>query len=57
MIARAALAVLAMGALATSAHAHPKLKSVSPAADVSSKISPTEIKLNFSEVFGLGAQE
>jgi len=45
----AALAILAVGALATSADAHPKLKSVSPAADVSSKVSPTEIKLNFSE--------
>jgi methionine-rich copper-binding protein CopC len=44
-----ALAVLAMGALASSADAHPKLKSVNPAADVSSKVSPTEIKLNFSE--------
>ena len=49
MIARAALAVLAMGALAGSANAHPKLKSASPAADVSSKVSPKEIKLNFSE--------
>ena len=45
----AALAILTMGALATSANAHPKLKSVSPAADVSSKIAPKEIKLNFSE--------
>jgi methionine-rich copper-binding protein CopC len=45
----AALAILTMGALATSAYAHPKLKSVSPAADVSSKIAPKEIKLNFSE--------
>jgi methionine-rich copper-binding protein CopC len=43
------LAVLAIGGLATSADAHPKLKSVSPAADVSSKVSPKEIKLNFSE--------
>ena len=48
-IAIVALAVLAIGALATSADAHPKLKSVSPAADVSSKVSPKEIKLNFSE--------
>ena len=48
-IAIAALALLTMGALATSADAHPKLNSVSPAADVSSKVSPTEIKLNFSE--------
>ena len=48
-IVMAALAILAVGALATSADAHPKLKSVSPAADVSSKVSPTEIKLNFSE--------
>src|SRR5258706_12231614 len=48
-IAIAALAVLVVGALATSADAHPKLKSVSPAADVSSKVSPKEIKLNFSE--------
>jgi hypothetical protein len=38
-----------MGALATSADAHPKLTSVSPAADVSSKVAPKEIKLNFSE--------
>src|SRR3979409_445341 len=43
------LAVLAISLLATSANAHPKLKSASPAADVSSKVSPTEIKLNFSE--------
>jgi methionine-rich copper-binding protein CopC len=38
-----------MSALATSADAHPKLKFVSPAADVSSKVAPKEIKLNFSE--------
>ena len=44
-----ALAVLAVSSLATSANAHPKLISASPAADVSSKVSPTEIKLNFSE--------
>src|SRR5882724_12260365 len=44
-----ARAVLAISLLATSAHAHPKLTSASPAADVSSKVSPTEIKLNFSE--------
>ncbi len=43
------LAALAIGLLATSADAHPKLNSASPAADVSSKVSPTEIKLNFSE--------
>ena len=43
------LAVLAISLLATSAHAHPKLTSASPAADVASKVSPTEIKLNFSE--------
>src|SRR5260370_9739322 len=48
-IAIAVLAILAMGALATSAEAHPKLKSVSPAADVSSKVSPKEIQLNFRE--------
>ena len=48
-IAIGIFAVLAIGALATSANAHPKLKAVSPAADVSSKVSPTEIKLNFSE--------
>jgi methionine-rich copper-binding protein CopC len=40
---------VAIGALATSADAHPKLTSVSPATDVPSKASPTEIKLNFSE--------
>src|SRR5438876_6121922 len=45
----ATLAVLAVSLLATSANAHPKLTSASPAADVSSKTSPTEIKLNFSE--------
>jgi len=49
MIAKAALAVLAMAALAGSAEAHPKLKSASPAADGSSKVSPKEIRLNFSE--------
>ena len=43
------LAILAISLLATSANAHPKLTSASPAADVSSKVSPTEIKLNFSE--------
>src|SRR3984893_18061015 len=43
------LAVLAISLLATSASAHPKLTSASPAADVSSKVSPTEIKLSFSE--------
>src|SRR5467141_971065 len=48
-MAKSALAVLALSALATSANAHPKLISASPAADVSSKVSPTEIKLNFSE--------
>src|SRR5437899_833788 len=45
----ATLAVLAVSLLATSAHAHPKLTSASPAADVASKVSPMEIKLNFSE--------
>src|SRR2546429_7150669 len=48
-MARGTLAVLAISLLATSADAHPKLNSASPAADVSSKVSPTEIKLNFSE--------
>src|SRR5437899_2193140 len=43
------LALLAISLLATSANAHPKLTSASPAADVSSKVSPTEIKLSFSE--------
>src|SRR5258707_8749447 len=43
------LAVLVISLLTTSANAHPKLISASPAADVSSKVSPTEIKLNFSE--------
>jgi len=43
------LAVLAISLLATAANAHPKLVSSSPAADVSSKVSPMEIKLNFSE--------
>ncbi len=44
-----ALAVLAISAVTTSANAHPKLITASPAADVSSKVSPKEIKLNFSE--------
>jgi len=43
------LAVLAISLLATSANAHPKLITASPVADVSSKVSPTKIKLNFSE--------
>src|SRR5258706_13875694 len=43
------LPVLAFCLLATAANAHPKLVSASPAADVSSKVSPMEIKLNFSE--------
>jgi copper resistance protein C len=48
-IAVGALAVLAISLIATSANAHPTLKSASPAADVATKVSPTEIKLNFSE--------
>ena len=44
-----ALAILAISLLATAASAHPKLQSASPAANVSSKVSPTEIKLVFSE--------
>src|SRR5258708_33977298 len=48
-IAIGALAALVIGALATSADAHPKLTSASPATDVPSKATPTEIKLNFSE--------
>src|SRR5260221_14213427 len=43
------LTVLAISLLAASANAHPKLTSASPAVDVSSRVSPTEIKLNFSE--------
>jgi methionine-rich copper-binding protein CopC len=43
------LAVLAISLLATLANAHPKLNSASPAADVSSKVFPSEIRLNFSE--------
>jgi methionine-rich copper-binding protein CopC len=43
------LAVLAISLVASSADAHPKLNSVSPAADISSEVSPTEIRLNFSE--------
>lgn len=44
-----ALTILAISLLATGASAHPKLNATSPAADVSSKVSPTEIKLIFSE--------
>src|SRR5258705_2310499 len=43
------LEVVAVSEIATSANAHPKLISASPAAEVSSKVAPTEIKLNFSE--------
>jgi methionine-rich copper-binding protein CopC len=46
---KGSLAVLAVSLLATSAYAHPKLTSATPAADVASKVSPTEIKLNFNE--------
>src|SRR6202171_1727823 len=49
MMTTGPLAALAISLLATSASAHPKLTSASPAADVSSKVSPTEIKLSFSE--------
>lgn len=49
IIAPGTLAVLAVSLLASSADAHPKLNAASPAADVSSKASPTEIRLNFSE--------
>jgi copper resistance protein C len=49
MMVRSALAVLAFSLLAASANAHPILKSASPAVEVSSKASPTEIKLSFSE--------
>ena len=57
------LAVMAISLLATSANAHPKLTSASPAADaVSSKVPATEIKLNFQrrrnrEIFGRGDQK
>src|SRR5258706_12809513 len=44
-----ASAVWAVSRIPTSANAHPKLISASPAAEVSSKVAPTEIKLNFSE--------
>src|SRR3979411_624736 len=43
------LSFLATALLATLANAHPKLNSASPAADVSSKVFPSEIRLNFSE--------
>ena len=43
------LAILVITLLATSANAHPKLKSSNPTANVSSKASPTEIKLSFNE--------
>ena len=46
---RSALAVLTVSLFAASADAHPILKSASPAVEVSSKASPTEIRLNFSE--------
>ena len=48
MVARVALTALVM-AIAGSANAHPKLKSASPAADVSTNSFPKEIRLNFSE--------
>src|SRR5260370_1673402 len=43
------LAVLAVVLLASAANAHRDRVPASPAADVSSKVSPMEIKLNFSE--------
>src|SRR5260370_17783718 len=43
------LAVLVISLLATSANAHPKVISDTTGGDVSRKVSPTEIKLNFSE--------
>ena len=43
------LAILVITLLATSANAHPKLKTSNPTANVSSKASPTEIKLSFNE--------
>jgi copper resistance protein C len=45
----ARLAVVAVSLLATPAKAHPSLVSASPAANTSSKVSPAEIRLNFSE--------
>jgi len=44
-----ALAPVAVALMAASASAHPRLMSTSPAADLVSAESPTEIKLNFSE--------
>src|SRR3981081_1463846 len=43
------LAVVAISLLTTLANAHPKLNSANPAADVAIKVSPSEIRLNFSE--------
>src|SRR5579859_6876755 len=45
----ATAALIAAGLIATSATAHPKLKSAAPATDHSMPKSPTEIRLTFSE--------
>ena len=45
----AVLALFATSLIATSAYAHPKLKSATPPADLSAASSPTEIRLTFSE--------
>lgn len=49
MISIGTLAFVAGSLMATPASAHPTLKSASPATDVPSASSPTEIKLTFSE--------
>ena len=45
----AVLALFAASLIATSANAHPTLKSGSPPAEGAAATAPTEIKLNFSE--------
>jgi methionine-rich copper-binding protein CopC len=45
----AVVALFAASLIATSAHAHPTLKSASPPVDGTAAAAPTEIRLNFSE--------
>jgi len=46
----AVIALFAASLIATSAYAHPTLKSANPPVDGTAAAAPTEIRLNFSEV-------
>ena len=45
----AVIALFAAGLIATSAHAHPTLKSANPPVEGTATAPPTEIRLNFNE--------